>query len=269
MGQRRTPATDPRAGGGDQRQERRDGGPPTPRQPRLRSSRSRSGSVRYRRTWRDVAAKYRRPLAAALAAVAVACALNAVAPERADTLRITVAARDLPAGHVLGAQDLDVAEVLAHALPPAVRAAARDGGGADPLTGQLAIAAPAGTPLHQGLLVGEHLLAGTEPGTVAVPVQPVDTQTVELLSPGQHVDVVLTEGNGYEQPVASSRVATGLTVLWVPSAESAGGALTSTAGPQETVVVAATSAEAEALTAAAGRGTLHVLLVAAPGASAS
>lgn len=216
----------------------------------------------YRRSWRDLAAKYRRPVAACLAAIAVACGLSAVAPERAETLRVPVAAQDLPAGHLLSPQDVDYAEVLAEALPPELRG---QPGEADPvLEGQLAIATRAGTPLHEGLLVGDHLLAGTAPGTVAVPLQPADPQTLELLAPGHHVDVVLTEGNGYEEPLASSRVASGLAVLWVPGSGGSAGILTSGSRPEGTVVVAATSAEAEELAAAASRGRLQLLLVSAP-----
>ncbi|MCO1338818.1 Flp pilus assembly protein CpaB [Kocuria polaris] len=216
----------------------------------------------YRRGWRDVVARYRRPVAAALAALAVASGLSAVAPDAAPRVAIAVSTRDLPSGHVIEPGDVESREVQSAALPPQF-ATQRDDA-ADLIGHQLAIAATAGTPLHEGLLVGEHLLAGTEPGTVAVPLQPADTETLSLLSPGLHVDVVLSEGNGYERPVESKRIARAVPVLWVPSA-ARGGLLDGPApgGPQATVVVAASAEQAEALAGAASRGRLQLMLVAA------
>lgn len=230
----------------------------------MRGSRrsARAPANTYRRGWRDVAARYRRPAAAALAALAVACGLSAVAPDAAPRVEIAVSTRDLPSGHVIEPGDVERHEIQAAALPP--RLDERDTGPADLVGQQLAIAATAGTPLHSGLLVGEHLLAGTEPGTVAVPLQPAETETLSLLSPGQHVDVILSEGNGYERPVESRRIARAVPVLWVPSA-ARGGLLDGTApaaGPQDTVVVAASAEQAEALAGAASRGRLQLMLVA-------
>ncbi|GHD04153.1 RcpC/CpaB family pilus assembly protein [Zhihengliuella salsuginis] len=222
----------------------------------------------YRRGWRDIVARYRRPAAVALTALAVACGLSAVAPEAAPTVEIEVSTRDLPAGRLLEPGDVERRDVQVAALPPRVARGHDDGAGV--VGQQLAIAATAGTPLHEGLLVGEHLLAGTAPGTVAVPLQPADTETLSLLSPGLHVDVVLSEGNGYERPVESRRIARAVPILWVPS--SAGGGLLDPAagpgGPQATVVVAASAEQAGALAGAASRGRLQLLLV-APGRDAA
>ncbi|WP_344880359.1 Flp pilus assembly protein CpaB [Zhihengliuella alba] len=212
---------------------------------------------RYRRTWRDVSARYRRPAAAGMAALAVAAALAAVAPERAPTVETLVAAREIAAGQTIGADDVEPVQVARAALPPG-----HDLRAADAVGERVAIGIAAGTPLHAGLLVGDHLLTGMPPGTVAVPLEPANTEVLGLLSPGLHVDVVLSQGNGYEQPIESAPVARDVAVLWVP-AEGGGGWMdaSSGAGGTSTVVVAATADEAAELASAGSRGSIHLMLV--------
>ena len=93
---------------------------------------------------------------------------------------VVVAARDLPAGAQLGAADLSVARLPAEAVPR----------GASPvpsgLAGQrIAGAVRRGEIITDAALVGPGLLAGTPPGTAAVPVRVADAASLQLLSPGQ------------------------------------------------------------------------------------
>lgn len=114
------------------------------------------------------------------------------------------------------------------------------------------------------MLVGPGLLTGTASGTVAVPVRPSDPETIGLLSPGQLVDVVLSEGNGYERAVDSEVIARGVPVLWVPT----GAADTWLDSGQSAgmVVVAASQQDSAALAGAAARGRIFLVLV-GPGGS--
>ncbi|MFB0833869.1 Flp pilus assembly protein CpaB [Arthrobacter halodurans] len=212
--------------------------------------------TRHRRSWRELQARYRRPLAACFAALSVAAGLAVVAPDHVPTRPVVVAARDLPAGSVLDAGSLAVRELATAAIPPDVHARADDVAGS-----QLAVPLAAGSPVPSASLVGPGLLTGTAPGTVAVPLHPSDPETVGLLSPGQLVDVVLSEGNGFERPVASSVLARAVPVLWVPAGADAT-AWPSAERPAGMVVVAATRRQAALLAGAASRGQIFLLLVA-------
>ena len=174
-----------------------------------RSRPARAQDPLHRRGWRELLALYRRPLAACLAALSVACALSALAPDHVPTRTVVVAARDLPAGQAIAASDLALRVLASEALPSDV---ASDAG--EVVGGRLAVPLRSGSPVALASLVGPGLLTGTPPGTVAVPVRPSDAETVSLLSPGQLVDVVLSTGNGYEQPVESAVIASALPVLW-------------------------------------------------------
>lgn len=213
----------------------------------------------YRRSWREVLARYRRPLVAALAALTVAVSLSALAPEHTETSPVVVAARDLPSGAVLDASSVRIVHLAREALPPGVL------DDVEAVTGQqLAFPAASGSPVASAMLVGPGLLTGTASGTVAVPVRPSDPETIGLLSPGQLVDVVLSEGNGYERAVGSEVIARGVPVLWVPT----GAADTWLDSGQSAgmVVVAASQQDSAALAGAAARGRIFLVLV-GPGGS--
>ncbi|GAA1498179.1 hypothetical protein GCM10009628_31830 [Paeniglutamicibacter kerguelensis] len=212
------------------------------------------------RSGRELFAKYRRLLAAAVAMLAVVTSLAALAPEAEERVQVLVAGRDLPAGTLLTDSDLALAPVSRSLLP------AGGLGRGEPVAGsRLAIPLVAGSPLLETMIIGPGLLAGTPPGTVAVPLRLNDAQTASLLRAGQRVDVVLTEGNGFETAVTSRVLARGLAVLWTgaqPDAAQQGpwGA----SGADDVaglIVVAAGSAIAESLSSAPQRGKLAVVLV--------
>lgn len=213
----------------------------------------------HRRSGREWLALYRRPLAACLAALSVACALSALAPKHTPTRTVVVAARDLPAGQAIAASDLALRELASEALPPDVAADAGQVVG-----GRLAVPLRSGSPVALASLVGPGLLTGAPPGTVAVPVRPSDAETVSLIAPGQLVDVVLSTGNGYEQPVESAVIASALPVLWTGDTASGGGWLGAESSPGM-VVLAASAAESAVLAGAASRGRIFLVLVAGDG----
>lgn len=190
----------------------------------------------------------------------VAVSLAALAPKREETLPVLVAGRDLPAGTLLSAEDLRVVRASVALLPAA------GFGTTVPVEGsRLAIPLLAGTPLLETMIIGPGLLAGTPSGTVAVPLRLNDASTSTLLQSGQHVNVVLTEGNGFESKVVSRVLARSATILWtaVPTDPGQGAAWGSSGTSEEAglIVVAAPPEVAESLATGAQRGKLSVVLV--------
>ena len=170
---------------------------------------------------------------------------------------VVVAARDLPAGAHLGAADLSVARLPAEAVPR----------GASPvpsgLAGQrIAGAVRRGEIITDAALVGPGLLAGTPPGTAAVPVRVADAASLQLLSPGQLIDLVLnTDGTGTDRP--GSVLASRIPVLWTPGASN-GGPAGQWLGAQEAeglLVVAASPEQAQRIAGASAQGKVFFVLV--------
>lgn len=115
-------------------------------------------------------------------------------PAHAPTVPVVVAARALPAGHVLAPRDLAVAH-----WPPGLRPA---GAAADPrrlvrarLTGPLA----AREAVTRGRLLGRDLTAGLAPGTAAVPVT-LDVDVGGLVQAGDRVDLVAVAAGSPDLP---------------------------------------------------------------------
>lgn len=146
----------------------------------------------------------RRWLAAVLVATAVFAALRALAPPHPATVDVAVAARPLPAGTVLAADDLTTV-----AFPPDL---APDGLGDDLVGRALASAVNAGEPVTDVRLVGP-ALSRARPGEQAVPVRLPDAGMAALLRPGDTVDLLSTDPASGESRV----VATDVTVLALPT----------------------------------------------------
>ncbi|MGM0928790.1 MAG: Flp pilus assembly protein CpaB [Actinomycetota bacterium] len=200
--------------------------------------------------------RHYRLLAALLLCAAAALVVHQFTPAPAPTDAVVVAAADLPAGTVLSAGDIALAELPAGAVPD---------GTADstlPLVGQrLATALRAGSPVFDTSIVGPGLLAGAPQGTVAVPVRPADPSTVQLVSPGQLVDIVLSSGNGFDEPAGSTVLARAVPVLWKADDGGASPALLGSQEPDGLVVVAAAPSDATALAGASSRGNIFLVLV--------
>ena len=244
----------------------------------LLNARTLVAGTRPPRDPRQVPLRRRRPglrrlASAGLAAGAVACALQVLAPDPPPGIGSLVAARDLPAGTTLAAAD--VQSVL---LPAARRpSGAVAPGGA---TGRvLASGTRAGEVLTDVRLVGAGLLAG-QPGQVAAPVRVADPAAAALAVPGDRVDVlVATQGRPDAEVVVRAA-----TVLAGPATTSDSGDLLSGdgglgaggpsagslgAGGVDTsggglLVLAVESVQAGRLAGAAARGVLSITLLPAP-----
>ncbi len=180
----------------------------------------------------------RRPLAAGLTAVAVAAGLHAVAAPPAPTVSVLVAARDLPAGQVLDADDLVSVDFAPGSEPDDV---VGDAGGR-------VLAAPLrrGEPLTDVRLVGPALTEG-HPGLVALPVRLPDAAMVGLLEVGDRIDLVATDPQEGGAEVVAADVP--VLALPAPSADEPG----ASALPGRLVVVGAEDDDVPALADAAVR----------------
>jgi Flp pilus assembly protein CpaB len=168
----------------------------------------------------------RRPLAAALAFVAVLSAVRAVSLPPTETVEVLVAADDLAGGTRLDPTVLETAELAVDSVPAgATRSLAQ-------LEGRtLASPLRRGEPVTDVRLVAPGLLDGY-PGTVAAPVRIADPAVARLLSVGDEVDLVAVPPGGGDASV----VAEGAPVVAVPRRsgddELVGGALVVVAVPE-------------------------------------
>lgn len=186
-------------------------------------------------------ARLRVPLAAALAALAVASGLAAVAPAEAAAVEVLAAAHDLAPGALLDDDALTTVPVLPDAVPDGALTAREDALGA-----RVAGAVRAGEALTDARLLGAGLVPPD--GSVAVPVRVAEAAVAGLLRPGDRVDVLAASPDGGD---AARTVVSDVAVLAVPVLDelSADGAL---------VVLAAPSGGASRLAAAAVSSRLSV-----------
>ena len=170
------------------------------------------------------------------------------------------AARDLPAGSSLA--PADVAEVQ---VPPGMIAAGSLEATAEAAGKQLAAPLRKGQLVTDTQLLGPGLLAGTPPGSAAVPLRMADPSSIQLVSPGQLVNVVLTSANGYDQQAASEVLATAVPVLWTSGQGGKTGEWLGTGETEGLIVVAADPGQAARLAGASTQGKLFFVLVGPPG----
>ena len=153
----------------------------------------------------------RRLLAAVLTAVAVASGVQAASAPPPARVAVTVAARDLPAGVVLGEGDLRTVGFAPDSVPRGLAADPRGRTLAAPLRG--------GEPITDLRLVGPALTDGY-PGLAAVPVRLPDAAMADLLRVGDRIDLVSADPQGGGATVVASDVP----VLAIPdAAPTAGG----------------------------------------------
>ena len=152
---------------------------------------------------------HRRPLAAALAALAVLAALRATHPPAPATAEVWTAAHDLPAGRVLADDDLRRTSYAAGSVPAGVV-----GDPAAVVGRTLAAPLRRGAPLTD-LSVVARPLTSAYPGRVATPVRLADGGVVDLLRVGDLVDLVAADPQGR---VAARTIASRVTVIAIPRA---------------------------------------------------
>jgi Flp pilus assembly protein CpaB len=187
----------------------------------------------------------RRPLAALLAAVAVAAGLHAAAPPAPARTSVLVAARDLPSGVVLAADDLVRVAFTPGTVPDGVATGAVGRTLAAPLR--------RGEPVTDVRLVGP-ALARSRPGLAALPVRLPDAAMAALLRVGDRIDLVAADPQGS----AARVVATDVPVLALPASTEASGV----AGPLpgRLVVVGVPESQVPEVADAAARYFLSITL---------
>jgi pilus assembly protein CpaB len=192
-----------------------------------------------------------------LLCLAAGLALQELTPQPDPTVSALAAAKDLPAGRIVAPSDL-----VAIRVPPAVLPGGSLGLAA--LEGrQLAVALRQGQLLADSLLVGPGLLAGSPAGAAAVPLRMADPASVQLVSPGQLVNVVMTSGDGYEQAASTQVLASSVPVLWTSATGGKAGQWLDAGDTDGLMVVAADADQAKKLAGASTRGKLFFVLVGA------
>ncbi|MHA7188663.1 RcpC/CpaB family pilus assembly protein [Arthrobacter sp. MDT2-16] len=212
--------------------------------------------LRYR--LRRFVHRRKRLLACLLFSIAAGVAVEAAVGEDYPTTTVVSAARDLAVGTVLTDADVTTASIPAQAVTgPAFEQPGQVVGQ------QLAAPLAQGSPIPPTALVGDGLLTGTRPGTVAVPLRPADPAVVRLLAPGQLVDVVLSTGDGYDAPAEPTVLARSVAVLWTAPGGT-GSAWPGEAGDDGLVVVAAGADDAAVLAGSSSSGDVHLVLTTKP-----
>lgn len=187
--------------------------------------------------------RWRRPIAAALAGLAVLCFATALRPASEPTVPVAVALGAVPAGASLTADDVDVRAYPAAWAPPGSYATVAE-----------VVGRTASAPLAAGEPVtATRLVSAAERGAFAVPVRLQDTDVAALLEPGQRLDIVRARSDGTAAVIAQD-----VLVITVPR-RSAGGAFGGERVPGSLVLVEADRATAVRL-AAASTGDLSAIL---------
>ena len=201
----------------------------------------------------------RRLAAALLLCAAAAMAVQQLTPAPLSTVTAVAAARDLPAGTAVTAADLARLQV-----PPGMVADGFLQDDAAAAGRQLAAPLRKGQLLTDAQLLGPGLLAGTPPGSAAVPLRMADAASIQLVSPGQLVNVVLTSANGFDQQGPSEVLAAAVPVLWTSNTAGQSGQWLGTAETDGLIVVAATAEQSVRLAGASTQGRLFFVLVGPP-----
>jgi len=129
---------------------------------------------------------------------------------------------------------------------------------------QLAAPMRKGQLLTDAQLLGPGLLTGTPPGSAAVPLRMADAASIQLVSPGQLVNVVLTSANGFDHQGPSEVLAAAVPVLWTSNNGGQSGQWLGTAETDGLIVVAASPEQSSRLAGASTQGRLFFVLVGPP-----
>ncbi len=190
---------------------------------------------------------HRRPLAALLAALAVAAALQANAAPSPARVPVLTAAHDLAPGTAVGADDVARVGFAPGTVPDGALSLAD-------LAGRTTVGpVRRGEPLTDARMLDRSLLE-RYPGSVAVPVRVGDAASVDLLRVGDRISVLAADP---QQAGPAAVLAESVPVLAIPARRRADAAVTSGA----LVLVAADPVTARDLAGAAVASYLTVLLV--------
>lgn len=190
---------------------------------------------------------HRRPLAAVLAALAVASALQANAAPPPPRVSVVTASRDLPPGATVTAGDVETVGFDPASVPTGVLAAPE-------VIGRTTVGpVRAGEPLTDVRLLGEALL-DRYPGSVAAPVRIGDAASVDLVRVGDQVSVLAADPQDTAPAVTLAESAP---VIAVPPRRRADPGITSGA----LIVLAVDPVTARELAGAAVSSYLSVVIV--------
>lgn len=238
--------------------------PSTPRSSGARTSsrlsgnrpRGRSGQRGQRTKIGSWVARNRRLAVALLLCVATGIAVQQLTPAPEKRVSVLVAARDLPPGTGLAASDFTTMEV-----PPDLAISGSSNSISTLVGRQLASPLAKGQIPSESSLLGPGLLTGSPPGSAAVPLRMADASSIQLLSPGQLVTVVLTSAGSYDEARPSQVLAGPVPVLWTSALGGKPGEWLGTGDTDGLVVVAANPQQVEKLAGASTQGKLFFVLV--------
>ncbi|WP_235036246.1 RcpC/CpaB family pilus assembly protein [Arthrobacter sp. 18067] len=198
----------------------------------------------------------RRLTVALLLCLAAGMAVQQLTPASELRINVLVASHDLPTGTSLVESDF-----TSQGVPPdfAITGAVTD---VQALVGrQLASPLGRGQVPTESSLLGPGLLTGAPAGAAAVPLRMADPSSIQLLSPGQLVTVVLTAAGSYDESRQSQVLAGPVPVLWTSALGGKTGEWLGTNDTEGLVVVAADPQQAEKLAGASTQGKLFFVLV--------
>ena len=199
----------------------------------------------------------RRLAVALLLCLAAGIAVHQLTPASEHKIQVLVAARDLPAGLSVGKTDL-----VPRAVPPEIVPAGALSDWQDVQGRPLAAPLNSGQIPTEAQLLGPGLLTGAGAGAAAVPVRLADPSSIQLVSAGQLVNIVLTASDGLGGTGGKPEtLAAGVPVLWTSAQGGKTGDWLGTPDTEGLLVVAANPAQAEKLAGASTRGKLFFVLV--------
>lgn len=221
-----------------------------------RFSRRPRGYVGQRVGFGSWISRNRRLAVALLLCVAAGIAVQQLTPASEQRVSIVVAARDLPTGSSLTESDFTSVGVPSDlAITGSVHSIGT-------LVGrQLASPLRRGQIPTEASLLGPGLLTGAPVGSAAVPLRMADPSSIQLLSPGQLVTVVITAAGSYDEARQSQVLAGPVPVLWTSAQGGKPGEWLGTSDTDGLVVVAADPQQAEKLAGASTQGKLFFVLV--------
>jgi Flp pilus assembly protein CpaB len=202
----------------------------------------------------------RRLVVALLLCSAAGIAVQQLTPAPAHTVTALASARDLPAGTALSGAD-----VVQVSVPPGMIPSGAFTDTAAVQGKQLAGPLRKGQLLSDTQLLGPGLLAGTPSGSAAVPLRMADPSSIQLVAPGQLVNIVMTNGTDYGKAAESEVLAASVPVLWTSGQGGQTGQWLGTGETEGLIVVAADPDQARRLAGSSTQGELFFVLVGAQG----
>ncbi|MFF1382530.1 Flp pilus assembly protein CpaB [Arthrobacter sp. NPDC058288] len=202
----------------------------------------------------------RRLVVALLLCAAAGIAVQQLTPAPAHTVTALASARDLPAGAALSGNELVPVKV-----PPGMMPAGAFTDVSSLQGKQLAAPLRKGQLISDTQILGPGLLAGTEPGSAAVPLRMADPASIQLVAPGQLVNIVMTNGSDFGKTAESEVLAASVPVLWTSGQGGQTGQWLGTGETEGLIVVAADPDQARRLAGSSTQGKLFFVLVGSQG----